>query len=210
MNIFKELFQTIVLYMCISFPVSAETSKVFISENPDVLTFRAPINAASYYALTTLYKTHKFKQINITSPGGDYDVGMQIAKFVYENRLSVYVPTYCASACTFAFFAAATDKRDMADEAIIGLHNISFETSAVNPNKVTVTVAETMSFAREVAHRTGVMMALYSSNGVPGDVLLEVAAKHGSDIVNIQRQDFVAWGTINPHGNENNRDNIIK
>lgn len=196
MNVLKELFQSAVLCMCLAFPAGAEVGKVYMSEDPNILIFTAPIEEHSLFAMTTLYKKYHYTQINITSPGGDYDVGMQVAKFIYENKIKVFVPKYCASACTFAFFSASTEDRDLAHDAQLGLHNISFSTSAVNPNKTYISVDETMKFAQEVSRRTGVMMALYSANGIPPDVLYEVAGKYGDTIVNVSRKDLVAWGTL--------------
>jgi len=57
------------------------------------------------------------------NPGGLVHIGLVIAEEVYERGMNTYIPpdSYCASACSFVFFAG---KNRVADGRL-GVHQIS-------------------------------------------------------------------------------------
>lgn len=205
-KILFELLQVFLLWMVFSVPSSAENlSNIIIRDKENVVHFGAPISEDSFAYLERLYKMKPFEKISVTSNGGDYDAGMKIAQMVYKNNISVFVPRYCASACTFIFFGAKLDQRDIAPNALLGLHNVSFGiTNTVDTKSVTVTVHDAMDFAQRAVVRSAMMISFYSANGIPSDVLLQVSQTYGSSIVNVQRGDLVRWGAIQEVKSKNN------
>jgi hypothetical protein len=61
--------------------------------------------------------------LDLSSTGGDFEEGVQIATLVHQKKLRVYVSNECSSACAFVFFAAA--KRYLAKDSKIGVHSVS-------------------------------------------------------------------------------------
>jgi hypothetical protein len=45
--------------------------------------------------------------LDLSSTGGDFEEGVQIATLVHQKKLRVYVSNECSTACAFVFFAAA-------------------------------------------------------------------------------------------------------
>lgn len=197
-KIFYEAIQLFLLWMVFTIPSSAEQlSSTIIRDNENVVHFGASISDDSFEYLQRLYKLKPFDTINVTSNGGDFDAGMKIAQMVYQKDITVYVPQYCASACTFIFFGAKLDHRDIAPTALLGLHNVSFGvTNVIDTKEVTVTVHDAMDFAQRAVVRSAMMISFYSANGIPSDVLLQVSQTYGSGIVNVQRSDLIRWGAI--------------
>lgn len=197
-KIFYEAIQLFLLWMVFTIPSSAEQlSSTIIRDNENVVHFGASISDDSFEYLQRLYKLKPFDTINVTSNGGDFDAGMKIAQMVYQKNITVYVPRYCASACTFIFFGAKLDHRDIAPTALLGLHNVSFGvTNVIDTKEVTVTVHDAMDFAQRAVVRSAMMISFYSANGIPSDVLLQVSQTYGSGIVNVQRSDLIRWGAI--------------
>jgi hypothetical protein len=60
---------------------------------------------------------------DLSSAGGDFEEGMQIANLAHQKKLSVYVTEECNSVCAFVFLAAT--KRYLAQDSRIGVHSIS-------------------------------------------------------------------------------------
>lgn len=197
-NILYEFMQLFILWMVFTIPSSAESlSNSIIRDKENVIHFGTLITDDSYNYLQRLYKLKPFDTINVTSNGGDFDAGMKIAQMVYKKNIKVYVPQYCASACTFIFFGAKADHRDLAPKALLGLHNVSFGvTNSIDTSSVTVTVHDAIDFAQRAVVRSAMMISFYSANGIPGDVLLQVSQTYGTGIVNVQRGDLIRWGAI--------------
>ena len=61
--------------------------------------------------------------LDLSSTGGDFEEGVQIANLAHEKKLSVYVAEECNSVCAFVFFAAT--KRYLAKDSRIGVHSVS-------------------------------------------------------------------------------------
>lgn len=195
----KDLLPVLFVWMFGIIPASADSLSSQIVRKGDVVIFNSAISEQSYERLVTLYNDKPFSAIAINSDGGEYDAGMKIANFVYKRNIGVYVPKYCASACTFVFFGAPINRRDIAPDALLGLHNVSLAVMGdkkVDLSKVTVPATEAIELAQKSVVRSGMMIAFYSANGIPSDVLLEVAQSFGRKVVNIQRGDLIRWGSI--------------
>jgi len=76
-------------------------------------------------ANATLFELYrKNKQVNtlkIKSKGGEINVGMDLAEFVYTNKLNVEVNDYCFSSCANYVFPSGM-KKIIGKNAIIGFH----------------------------------------------------------------------------------------
>ncbi len=199
-TIFREFIQVLTVSLALSFPASQEvgsTDVIRLNEHGDAV-FSAQISEQSYEKLLVLYKKKPFNRLIISSPGGDFDYGIKMAEFVYKNRIFIYVPNQCNSACTIPFFSARKNMRDMSDTAILGLHNISIETNSINPDKTYVSVTEMRKYTYEIADKVGYLFTLYSANKIPPIVLLEVSTRRGSRAVGVTRENLITWGALNP------------
>lgn len=190
-----EIIQILALWIWITLPGSAETLSSEIIRKGDVVHFGTAISNESYKRLIMMYNNKPFTMLQITSNGGEYDAGMKIAQLVYQKNINVYVPKYCASACTFVFFGAKLGHRDIAPNAMLGLHNVSFDTNASSLDQ-SIPIRDAMEFAQSAVVRSGMMISFYAANGVPSDVLLKVSQTYGKGIINVQRDDLVRWGSI--------------
>ena len=193
-----NLVKMVVFIMCLYFPLTtnARDSSIFISkQNTDILVFNSEINDDSYDKVLRLYREYGFSTIILTSNGGEYDSGMKLAQFVHKNKIKIYVPQYCASACTFMFMAAYPSNRDISVNASIGLHNISFMIQG-DASTVKLSVYDAIEIANSASKRSANMIALYAANGIPATVLVKVANISGSDIINVSREELLGWGTI--------------
>jgi hypothetical protein len=74
------------------------------------------------------FKSHFHKDdvvigLDLSSNGGDFEEGVQIANLARQKKLSIYVAEECDSVCAIVFFAAA--KRYLARDSRVGVHSIS-------------------------------------------------------------------------------------
>lgn len=195
-DILFDFLRILLCFACINFPASADPKMSSIIKKNDTVYYNAPITMQGYERLKYLYyHDEPFSKIIITSGGGDYDAGMEMATLVYRNNIKIYVPQYCASACTFLFFGAEAKNRDIAPNALLGLHNVSFNINASSPD-INIPLHDAIELAQNAAVRSGMLISFYSANGIPSDVLLKVSQSYGSGIVNIQREDLIRWGSI--------------
>ncbi|MGC7862437.1 hypothetical protein ACP3XP_00195, partial [Vibrio anguillarum] len=70
-----------------------------------------------------LYERAKEKPntLIITSDGGDIMLGIELGRWVYDNKMSVEVNDYCLSSCANYVFTAGKIKY-ISNRAIIGFH----------------------------------------------------------------------------------------
>jgi ATP-dependent protease ClpP protease subunit len=199
-KIFLEFLQIFFIWTFLCLPSSAEPMTQLIVRDGNTVHFGAQISNEALYRLEIMYNEKPFNKITLSSLGGDYDAGMKIAQMVYKHQIEVFVPKYCASACTFIFFAANADQRDISPSATLGLHNVSFSIMGdIDTKKTVVSVDEAMQFAQTAVVRSAMMISFYSANGIPSDVLLKVSQTYGSGVINIQRSDLIRWGVIKTH-----------
>lgn len=194
-KILIELLQIVIIWGTLSLPSAADSLSNKIIREGDVVHFGSEVSEDSYKRLVLMYKKQPYSTITLSSKGGSYDAGMKIAHLVHSKNIKVYVPKYCASACTFIFFGAKVSQREMAHDAMLGLHNVSFEVDKETLKK-SIKVSEAMEFAQQSAVKAGMMISFYSANGIPSDVLLKVSQIYGRSVVNIQRDDLIRWGSI--------------
>jgi hypothetical protein len=89
-----------------------------------VLRLRGDFRDGDYARFKSQFrKTDVVIGLDLSSAGGDFEEGMQIASLAHEKKLSVYVAEECNSVCAFIFFAAT--KRYLAQDSRIGVHSIS-------------------------------------------------------------------------------------
>lgn len=197
MQIIKEFIQTLIILLLVTFPLSSNAQKsIIIVNEQNQAIFISDISTDSVDKIKQLYRKTHFKVLSITSPGGDFDAGVDFAEFVQKNKIFVYVPIACNSSCSLIFFSTDNDMRDMADDATLGLHNISIETNSNISDESYLTVGELKKFMNIVSYKVGFMLSLYASNGIPSEVLLEISGKHGKDSVDVTRKDLVKWGAL--------------
>jgi hypothetical protein len=89
-----------------------------------VLRLRGDFRDGDYARFKSQFrKTDVVIGLDLSSAGGDFEEGVQIANLAHEKKLSVYVSEECTSVCAFVFFAAT--KRYLAQDSRIGVHSIS-------------------------------------------------------------------------------------
>ena len=89
-----------------------------------VLRLRGDFRDGDYARFKSQFrKTDVVIGLDLSSDGGDFEEGVQIANLAHEKKLSVYVAEECNSVCAFVFFAAT--KRYLAQDSRIGVHSIS-------------------------------------------------------------------------------------
>lgn len=130
----------------------------------------------------------------LQSTGGDLDDGIELAKFVVDNNIPVYVPNYCSSACTFAFFNAK--EKDMHPDAIISIHNVSVQPTI---DTIKYSSSEVQYVSQIVATNASTMMLRYAQAGIPIPVLLDASKKFGSNAIDLKRNDLVRYNILPKH-----------
>lgn len=63
----------------------------------------------------------KIEWLNITSGGGDVELGMDLGRFIFNNMLNIRVEDYCMSSCANYIFTAAKIK-EVGERGLIGFH----------------------------------------------------------------------------------------
>jgi hypothetical protein len=89
-----------------------------------VLRLRGDFRDGDYARFKSQFrKTDVIIGLDLSSAGGDFEEGVQIANLAHEKKLSVFVAEECISVCAFVFFAAT--KRYLGPDSRIGVHSIS-------------------------------------------------------------------------------------
>lgn len=63
----------------------------------------------------------KIEWLNITSGGGDVTLGMDLGRFIFNNKLNIRVEEYCMSSCANYVFTSANIK-EIGELGLIGFH----------------------------------------------------------------------------------------
>ena len=61
------------------------------------------------------------KTLEITSVGGNADAGMELANWVFDRGLDIYVPSFCGSSCVNYVFPAA-QRKSLGETAMLAWH----------------------------------------------------------------------------------------
>jgi hypothetical protein len=155
--------------------------------------FEGEITKQSVDVLISKIRKDKIGTVIMSSPGGDMDEGLRLAQFVYENNIIVKVNSYCHSACTIAFFSSKN--RQMGEDAIIGLHNITVTVSENSRDK-RITLKEATDIANEAVVTSARVIAFYASVGIPAKDLSKIAMKQGDSILVYNYSDMKRLGFI--------------
>ena len=116
--------------------------------------------------------------LDLSSDGGDFEEGVQIANLTRQKKLSVYVTEECNSVCAFVFFSAA--KRYLAQNSRIGVHSVS--------NSRDIEDLSSMRLTLKVA-RLSVKL------GVPESAIGKMVSTRPSNITYLDDGDLSALGT---------------
>lgn len=111
----------LIFLLCNAPVVMAESETTVVLDGNKVI-YAGDIGEEANTTLFELYR--KNKQINtlkIKSKGGEINVGMELAEFVYTNKLNVEVDDYCFSSCANYVFPSGM-KKIIGKNAIIGFH----------------------------------------------------------------------------------------
>ena len=198
-RICKEILQTVIVFFLINFPASAGIdSKTIIRYNEETQTaqFISDLSNESVKRLINLHERTPIKKLIITSPGGDFDSGIALGEFVYDNKISVVVHRYCNSSCTIAFFSADLSRRYMMPNSFLGLHNVSIVSNVRNSDDSYITVRQLTEFADQLSTKVGFLFILYSVNGIPSSLLLEVAKVRGEKVIRISKEQLYEFGAL--------------
>lgn len=191
--VFRVLLILAVLALAVKIDeVHSERNDVIVKEGSII--FNGIVNTSNVQKIEYLYNKTLKKNINylvLQSPGGDLADGIELAKFVMNNDIPVYVSSSCSSACTFAFFSAK--HKDMAPDAIIGIHNLSVEPSI---DMTQFSMQEVQLLSRKIATNAAGMFILYANAGIPLSVLSEASTKFGANAINLTRNDLVSYNIL--------------
>lgn len=171
------------------------TSNAEVSRKGDDLLFQSDINDVSVLKVILNYSKKPFKRLVLSSNGGEFEAGMKLAQFVMDKDINVYVPEYCSSACTFAFFAA--NNKDMSNTSYLALHNVSLMAvkGTIKDDDV-ITVKDAIDLAQIAVINSGEMLSLYSQAGIPSDILFDISRSVGNNVVTLKKQDLLVLGIL--------------
>jgi hypothetical protein len=124
------------------------------------------------------FKSHFRKDViglDLSSNGGDFEEGVQIANLARQKKLSIYVAEECDSVCAIVFFAAA--KRYLARDSRVGVHSIS--------NSRDIEDFDSMRLTRRFAR-------LLAEQGVPNSAIRKLVTTRPSHISYLDATDLSA------------------
>lgn len=81
---------------------------------------------------------HKPTTLNITSTGGDIQVGMELGEWLVEKKMHVKVEDYCMSSCANYIFPAGVNKY-IGNKALVAYHGGAHSESFISNNESTLT-----------------------------------------------------------------------
>lgn len=198
MKIISRIYAALVTTLLVAtmvLPAKAAPAKVYRhATNPEVMVIDGQITKETFVALKKEYRKQKYIVIAPTSTGGDYPTGIEIAKFVGENEISVYITDYCHSSCSFMVMTAP--RVYMEKKAIVGIHNISFSVGDGQDENQRVTLRTAMEFAEVASTYAAQMFALYASAGIPGEYLAKAAHMRGNETVKLTYYQLKSWGIV--------------
>lgn len=170
----------------------SEATVVRHAEIKTVIVLEGKITKNTIDELKKEFTKKPYNVIMATSSGGDYQTGIDMAKFVGQKRITVYVPEYCHSACSF--MAMTTPKLVMSRKATIGIHNITLEPGDGQDPEQKITLRTALKFAETSSTYSAQMFSLYATAGIPGVILMDAAHKRGNEIVHLTYPQLHRWG----------------
>jgi hypothetical protein len=141
-----------------------------------VLRLRGDVKQGDYLRLRSHFKrTEAILGLDLSSYGGDLEEGLRIADLTRREKLTVYVPDECDSACADIFFAAA--KRYFGPKSKIGVHSISNFRELEDADSRLMT----MKLAR-----------LWAKRGIPKSAIGKMVSTRPDDISYLDQRDLSA------------------
>lgn len=112
--------------------VSANT-EVFV--NGEEIFYVGWLTSEANAKVFSLYEEEKVKPtiLNITSTGGDIEVGMQLGEWLVEKQMHIKVEDYCFSSCANYIFPAGVNKY-LGSKAIFGFHGGAHSETFIDVN----------------------------------------------------------------------------
>lgn len=156
-------------------PADALQIRLVTTEAGTVLRLRGEVKAGDYQRLSAILGSSTVIGLDIESSGGILEEGIEIARLVRDNGLTVYARKECDSVCAFIFFAAT--ERFIAPGCRIGVHSISNDSGAEDGGTVRLTVQLSRLLARF---------------GVPHAVLGKMITTLPRDITFLDQRDLAA------------------
>ncbi|MCW9027719.1 MAG: hypothetical protein OQJ80_02200 [Kangiella sp.] len=107
-----------------------ENAKVYLDDS-NILHYEGKLSKEANQELFKLFHHSNTKpvQLSIDSTGGDVFLGLELAHWVYDNKINVHVKGLCASSCANYIFPAAKQKL-LNKDSILLWHGGSLQPSA--------------------------------------------------------------------------------
>lgn len=123
------------IYFFISCSYASEKPTVWLENN--TIHYKGSLNDERNQMLFEIFKNNKsaVDTIEIESPGGEINKGLELGNFIYDNKLNIKVKSYCLSSCANYIFTAGNIKFVERD-TIVGFHggasSSEFDTSELD------------------------------------------------------------------------------
>ncbi|MBF4290300.1 peptidase, partial [Vibrio anguillarum] len=120
----KLLALTLPLTLCsFAYANNSELDLTEVTIANDAIYYKGVLSPEGNELAFELYERAKEKPntLIITSDGGDIMLGIELGRWVYDNKMSVEVNDYCLSSCANYVFTAGKIKY-ISNRAIIGFH----------------------------------------------------------------------------------------
>lgn len=186
-NIKKLFVSSCIVLLVVVYSTEVKSKEVYIKDGAIVL--NGDINERNVDRIIVLYENSDASYLILQSPGGDVEQGLVLANYVRDNKIPVYVPSYCNSACTFAFFSSP--KKDMGADATISIHNVSSE---INYDEYSAEQVKEVS--KFIAESSAQIMILYIQSGIPIDIVSKAATKFKNDAIDLKRSALVRYNIL--------------
>jgi len=115
------LLITVLFALFFTLQAASANTEVFI-EGEEIF-YVGGLTSEANEKVFSLYREEALKPVvlNITSTGGDIEVGMQLGEWLVEKQMHVKVEDYCFSSCANYIFPAGV-KKYLGSKAIVGFH----------------------------------------------------------------------------------------
>lgn len=123
----KELILIALAGLGVAFLFEIQGRGWFENEFNEAVRISGPVDEAFLQKTKKALATGR-KRLIVTSTGGDAAIGIELAKLVVENEVTVVVRGHCFSACASYIFLPAS-RRIVEPRSIVGFHHDSFSFS---------------------------------------------------------------------------------
>jgi hypothetical protein len=154
-------------------PASAFKIKRVETGSGLVLKLRGDVRDGDYGRLKSALQNRSVVGVEITSGGGSFEDGVDIARVVRDRGLVVYASRECDSACAFIFLAAK--QRYMGRGCKIGVHSVSNDRDREDADSARTTIQ---------------MSRLLVGLGVPHSIIGKIVATPPARITFLDNRDL--------------------